>query len=59
MIRGQRGYLIDFAVQIHLGDERGTLVFKVVSKGEEIGKAVLEFSQMENPISCLGQRAFA
>ena len=59
IIDGRRTYYISYNVEILLGDKRGMLVVKVVSKGEEIGNATLDFNRLENMSSGLGMRAYA
>jgi hypothetical protein len=47
IIDGRRAYYVTYSVEIHMGHKSGALVYKVVSKGEAIGKATLNFNEVE------------
>lgn len=59
VINGRRAYKVKFTLEIYLGHKQGTLAFKVVSQGEEIGSATIEFHHENDLTAKMSKLAFS
>lgn len=58
LVKKRRAYRVDLTLEVYLGHQQGTLAFKLLSQGEEVGNATLSFSQLEGITGSMSKLSF-